>query len=203
MHTLEKLAYEYNALEPYLDAKTMEIHHSKHHQGYVNKLNENLEKHPELFEKSLEDLLKDPSQIPEDIRQGVINTGGGHYNHTLFWEIIGPNKGGEPAGELAEAINSKFSSFENFKEEFSNAAAAIFGSGWAWLSLNKNKELVLEKTSNQDCPLSQGRTPIMCIDVWEHAYYLNYQNKRPEYIENWWNLVNWENIAVKYKSLTS
>lgn len=188
-HTLPQLEYEYNALEPHIDAKTMEIHHSKHHQGYVNKLNTALEEHPELAEKPLEELLKDDS-----LPLGVKNNGGGHYNHTLFWSIMSPNGGGEPTGTLAEKINAKFGNFENFKNEFTNAAATQFGSGWAHLCVNNDGELEIVATANQDTPLSQGLKPIMNLDVWEHAYYLNYQNRRPDYITEWWNTVNWENV---------
>ena len=198
-HTLAKLEYDYSALEPHIDAQTMEIHHSKHHQGYVNKLNTALEKHPELMEKSLEDLLKDLNSIPEDIRTAVRNTGGGTYNHNFFWTIMGPEKGSEPSGELAEAISSKFGSFEEFKKEFSAAAATVFGSGWAWLSVDSNGELVLSKSSNQDCPLSEGNRPILNLDVWEHSYYLKYQNLRPDYISAWWNVVNWDKVAEYFK----
>ena len=204
-HLLPKLPYSYDALEPYIDAKTMEIHHSKHHQTYTDKFNTALEKHPELFEKTPQDLLKDPSKIPEDIRQAVINHGGGYVNHSFFWEIIRPGQeNNAPQGALLEAINNSFTSFENFKTAFTNEAALKFGSGWTWLCLapseqntnqtptsNNQKKLVIISTSNQDSPLSQGLIPIITIDLWEHAYYLKHQNRRPEYIENWWKVANW------------
>jgi len=191
-HTLPKLPYSYDALEPYIDAKTMEIHHSKHHQTYTDKFNAALEKHPELFEKAPQDLLKDLSQIPEDIRQTVINHGGGYVNHNLFWEMLRPGKeDNTPQGALLEAINKSFTSFENFKTAFTNEAATKFGSGWTWLCKKDNGDLVIISTSNQDSPLSQGLTPLMTIDVWEHAYYLKHQNRRPEYIENFWKVANW------------
>lgn len=189
-HTLPQLEYEYTALEPYIDARTMEIHHSKHHQGYVDKLNAALAENPELSEKSLEELLK-----MTDLPTAIKNNGGGHYNHTLFWKIMGPNAGGEPTGELLEKINESFGNFENFKNEFSNAALTQFGSGWAWLLVDTNGKLIVTKTANQDTPLIDGLKPIMNLDIWEHAYYLNYQNRRPEYIEKWWNLVNWDAVA--------
>lgn len=197
-HTLPTLPYEFAALEPHIDAKTMEIHHDKHHAGYIAKLNETLIG-TGLEEMPIEELLDDLSQVPEDKRTAVRNTGGGTYNHNLFWEIMGPNAGGEPQGELAEAINAKFGSFEKFKEEFTTAAATQFGSGWAWLCLN-NGELEICKTPNQDCPLSEGKTPILCLDVWEHAYYLNYQNRRPDYITAWWNVVNWSKVSELWEN---
>lgn len=197
-HTLPKLPYSYDALEPYIDAKTMEIHHSKHHQTYTDKFNTALEKHPELFEKAPQDLLKDLSQIPEDIRQAVVNHGGGYVNHNLFWEMLSPGqKNNMPKGALLEAINKSFTSFENFKTLFTAEASAKFGSGWTWLCVEPSeqnagtKKLVIVSTSNQDSPLSKGLTPIMTIDIWEHAYYLKHQNRRPEYIENWWKVANW------------
>ena len=199
-HELPKLPYEYSALEPHIDARTMEIHYTKHHQGYVDKLNAALENHPELQGKSIQDLLKDLSAIPEDIRTAVRNNGGGHANHSLFWPVMGPNGGGEPAGEIAEAIDSAFGGFEAFKEQFSAAAAGRFGSGWAWLSVNGGGKLVVTSTPNQDSPLSEGLTPVLGLDVWEHAYYLNYQNRRPDYISAWWNVVNWEQVAANYSS---
>ncbi|GAB4170374.1 MAG: superoxide dismutase [Calditrichia bacterium] len=195
--TLPELPYSYDALEPYIDARTMEIHHSKHHGGYVSKTNAALEKYPELQTKSIEELLKDLNSIPDDIRTAIRNNGGGHYNHSLFWTLMGPNAGGNPVGELSDAINSTFGSFDNFKESFSNAAATRFGSGWAWLVLNKGKLEVLS-TANQDNPVSEGKIPVLGLDVWEHAYYLKYQNKRPEYITNWWNVVNWEAVNSRF-----
>ena len=197
-HTLPPLTYAYNALEPHIDAKTMEIHHTKHHQAYIDKLNAALASHPELSGKTVEELLKDLNAIPEDIRTAVRNHGGGHYNHSLFWKIMGPSAGGTPTGKLADAINSKFGNFDKFKEEFNNAAISRFGSGWAWLSMDKSGNLVLTSSANQDCPLSEGLTPILGLDVWEHAYYLNYQNRRPEYITNWWNVVNWEEVNKNF-----
>ena len=197
-HTLPQLPYEYNALEPHIDAQTMEIHYTKHHQGYVDKLNAALEKYPELQEKSIEDLLKDLNSLPEDIRTAVRNNGGGHYNHSLFWNIMAPNAAAA-SGKLKEDIEAKWGSMDAFKEEFSQAAATRFGSGWAWLSLNGNKELVISSTANQDCPLSEGLTPIFGLDVWEHAYYLKYQNRRPEYIKAWLdNVADGEKIGAIY-----
>jgi Fe-Mn family superoxide dismutase len=199
-HELPKLPYELNALEPYIDAKTMEIHHGKHHQGYVNKLNTALEKHPNLQSKTVEELLKDLDSVPEDIRTAVRNNGGGHANHSLFWPCMSPNGGGKPDGELADAINKKFGDFESFKDQFSAEAAGRFGSGWAWLCVEPGGGLQLLSTPNQDSPLSDGLTPILGLDVWEHAYYLKYQNRRPDYISEWWNVVNWEQVAENYKS---
>lgn len=197
-HTLPPLPYAYNALEPHIDAKTMEIHHTKHHQAYIDKLNAALEKHPELQQKTVEELLKDLNAIPEDIRTAVRNHGGGHYNHSMFWKIMAPNTGGMPTEKLADAINTKFGSFDKFKEEFNNAAIARFGSGWAWLSVDKSGSLVVTSSANQDCPLSEGLNPILGLDVWEHAYYLNYQNRRPEYVTNWWNVVNWAEVSKNF-----
>ncbi|MBI2003573.1 MAG: superoxide dismutase [Parcubacteria group bacterium] len=198
-HTLPPLPYSYDALEPYIDAKTMEIHHTKHHQAYVDKLNTALEKHPEFFEKPLEELLKDPNQVPEDIRQAVINHGGGHHNHSLFWTIMASNAGGEPSGALAEEINQIFGSFEKFKEELTNAALGIFGSGWAWLDIFEGK-LRICTTKNQGSLLMENKIPILGIDVWEHAYYVRYLWNRAEYIKNWWNVVNWNEVSNRYES---
>lgn len=182
--SLPELPYAFDALEPHIDEETMKVHHGKHHQGYVDKLNAALDKHPELKEKSLEDLLRDLNSVPEDIRTAVRNNGGGHYNHSLFWKVMSPDA--KPAkGQVLEAINSNFGSIDNFKEEFSQAAAGQFGSGWAWLSLDENDELVIHSTANQDNPLMEGKTPIFGLDVWEHAYYLKYQNKRADYIKAW------------------
>ncbi len=192
---LPKLPYDFNALEPYIDARTMEIHYTKHHQGYVNKLNAALEKHPELQGKSIEELLRGLDSVPEDIRTAVRNNGGGHFNHSLFWPVMSPNGGGKPGGELAKAIEGAFGSFDSFKEQFSATAAGVFGSGWAWLVVDGGGALSITSTPNQDSPLSRGLTPILGLDVWEHAYYLKYQNRRPEYIENWWNVVNWDQVA--------
>ena len=193
-HTLPALPYAYDALEPHIDARTMEIHHSKHHQTYIDKLNAALSKYPELADKPVEDLLKDLNAVPEDIRTAVRNHGGGHYNHSMFWKIMAPNAGGQPSGKLAEMITAKFGSFDKFKEEFNTAAANRFGSGWAWLSVDKTGALVVTSSANQDCPLSDGLKPILGLDVWEHAYYLNYQNRRPDYVGAWWNVVNWPEV---------
>jgi len=190
------LPYAYNALEPYIDEKTMKLHHDKHHVGYTTKLNSALES-ADVKADSVEDLLKDLSKVPESIRTAVRNNGGGHVNHTLFWNVMAPNGGGEPGGELGQAIDKTFGSFTKFKDEFTKAATTRFGSGWAWLSV-KNNELVVHSTANQDSPLSEGATPILGLDVWEHAYYLNYQNRRPEYIDNWWNVVNWDAVSKNY-----
>ncbi|MFI5322762.1 MAG: superoxide dismutase [Thermodesulfobacteriota bacterium] len=198
-YQLPKLPYSYNTLEPHIDARTMEIHYTKHHQGYVNNLNTAIEKHPELGKKSVEDLLKDLNAIPEDIRTAVLNNGGGHANHSLFWTLMSPNAGGEPAaGELSEAIKSNLGGFDSFKDQFTKAATGRFGSGWAWLSIDGKGKLVVTSTPNQDSPLSEGLTPILGLDVWEHAYYLHYQNRRPDYIAAWWNVVNWKQVASNY-----
>jgi Fe-Mn family superoxide dismutase len=196
-HTLPALPYAYDALEPYIDARTMEIHHTKHHQAYITNLNAALDKHPELHDRPLEALLREINSVPEDIRTAVRNHGGGHLNHSLFWKWMGPNAGGEPTGDLAAAIASAFGSFAAFKEQFSAAAAARFGSGWAWLVVSKGA-LKVYSTANQDSPLMDGDIPVLGIDVWEHAYYLKYQNRRPEYIQNWWNVVNWAAVAESY-----
>lgn len=196
--SLPALPYDFNALEPHIDAKTMEIHHDKHHAGYTNNLNAAIEKHPELADKSIEDLLKDLSAIPEDIRGAVRNNGGGFYNHSIFWTIMSPNGGGEPTGALAEAINKAFGDFASFQEKFSTAAKTQFGSGWAWLAKNADGSLAVVGTPNQDSPISSGQTPILGIDVWEHAYYLNYQNRRPDYVAAWWNVVNWDEVAKRF-----
>ncbi|MGH7851118.1 MAG: superoxide dismutase [Thermodesulfobacteriota bacterium] len=198
-YQLPKLPYSYDALEPHIDARTMEIHHTKHHQTYINNVNAALEKYPALAEKSVEDLIRDLKAVPEDIRTVVRNNGGGHANHSLFWTIMAPKAGGEPSGELAEAIKSAFGGFDSFKDQFSKAAAGRFGSGWAWLSVDGGK-LAVTSTPNQDSPLSEGLTPILGLDVWEHAYYLNYQNRRPDYIAAWWNVVNWKQVASNYTS---
>ncbi len=197
-HELPALPYAFDALEPHIDKQTMEIHHGRHHQTYVNNLNKALEGHADLAEKSLEDLLRNLDEVPESIRGAVRNNGGGHANHTLFWQIMSPNGGGNPTGEIASAIDSTFGSFEKFKEEFTKAATTRFGSGWAWLVVKKDGSLAVTSTPNQDTPLMEGDTPILGIDVWEHAYYLKYQNKRPDYIEAWWNVVNWEEVNKRY-----
>jgi Fe-Mn family superoxide dismutase len=192
-HSLPPLPYAFNALEPHIDARTMEIHHGKHHQAYVTNLNAALDKHPELHEKSIEELLKGIASVPDDIRQAVINNGGGHANHSMFWEIMGPGGGGAPTGAIADAITSSFGGFDKLKEEVKKAATGRFGSGWAWVIDNGGK-LVVESTANQDSPLMAGKKAVFGIDVWEHAYYLNYQNRRPDYIDAWWNVINWAAI---------
>ncbi len=199
-HKLPKLPYAYDALEPYIDARTMEIHHTRHHQAYVDNLNKALAAHPSLAAKKLEDLLEHIQDVPEDVRQTVINHGGGHANHTLFWEIMGPKKGGEPKGSLASAIESTFGGYGKFREQFSTAATKLFGSGWVWLGLDETGKLHIHSTPNQDSPLMKGHRPILGLDVWEHAYYLKYQNRRPEYIAAWWNVVNWDKVADLYEA---
>ena len=199
-YELPSLPYAYDALEPHIDAKTMEIHHSKHHQGYVTKVNAALEGHPELASKSIEDLMSDLSSVPEDIRGAVRNNGGGHANHSLFWTIMSPNGGGTPSGEVADAINKAFGSFDEFKTKFADAAATRFGSGWAWLCVKSGGEVHVESTPNQDTPLSDSHTPIMGIDVWEHAYYLNYQNRRPDYVSAFWNVIDWDAVEKRYQA---
>lgn len=195
---LPKLSYSYNALEPHIDARTMEIHHTKHHQTYVTKLNEAVSG-TEFESKSLTDILKGISDVPEKIRGAVRNHGGGHANHSLFWETIGPDAGGEPSGALMDAINKDFGSFSAFKEAFSNAATIRFGSGWAWLVVDSSLKLSVEHTANQDSPVMEGKTPILGIDVWEHAYYLNYQNRRPDYISAFYNVINWNAVSKKFE----
>jgi len=202
-HALPELTFATNALEPHIDARTIEIHHGKHHAAYVAKLNAAVEGNAEVEGKSIEELIKNISKVPESIRKAVRNNGGQHYNHSLYWKTIAPNAGGEPAGKLAEAINRDFGSFDSLKEKLSTAAATQFGSGWAWLSVSDGK-LCVCSTSNQDCPLMddskcQG-TPILTIDVWEHAYYLNYQNRRPDYIAAFWNVVNWNAVSELYNA---
>ena len=194
-----KLLYAYDALEPYIDKETMTIHHDKHHVAYTTKLNAAIDKHPDLFEKTAEELLRNLGAIPEDIRMIVRNNGGGHVNHALFWEIMGPKAGGEPEGDLAAAIESDLGSFDAFKEAFTEAATTQFGSGWAWLVFDNGK-LVVEKTANQDTPLSDGKIPILGLDVWEHAYYLKYKNVRPDYIKAFWNVVNWSAVSTKFSA---
>jgi len=202
-HTLPKLPYAYGALEPYIDAKTMEIHHTKHHQAYIDKLNATLEKHPILQGKKVEELLADNLKVvPEAIRIVVRNHGGGHANHSLFWEIMAPAKeggGGEPSEKLIDAINNKFGGFEDFKAKFNDAAVGRFGSGWAWLILNMEGKLEIYSTANQDSPLMESKTPLLGLDVWEHAYYLKYQNKRADYISAFWNVVNWKKVEELFE----
>ncbi len=196
-YELPALDYDYAALEPHIDARTMEIHHTKHHQGYVTKVNAALE--GTAFEgKPIEEVLRSISDIPEDKRSAVQNNGGGHANHSLFWKVIAPQAGGSPSGDLAAAIDSELGGFEAFKEKFSNAAATRFGSGWAWLCVDAAGTLVVESTANQDSPLMSGKTPILGLDVWEHAYYLNYQNRRPDYISAFFNVVSWDEVARRY-----
>lgn len=199
-HTLPDLPYDFDALEPHIDEKTMRIHHGKHHQGYVSKLNAALEGHDELAAKSLDDLLRGINSVPQSIMTAVRNNGGGHANHSLFWKILSPEGGGEPTGEVAEAINKTFGSFKDFKDKFSDAAATRFGSGWAWLVVTDTGEFKVYSTANQDSPLMQGDTPILGVDVWEHAYYLNYQNRRPDYIDAFWKVINWDQVGANLKS---
>lgn len=200
-YELPKLDYKYDALEPFIDAKTMEIHHTKHHQAYVDKLNEALAKHPELAHKQIEELLKDIGKIPQDIKTAIQNHGGGHVNHSLFWQIMTPNaKDRMFTGKIAETIKKDFGSFEKFKEEFTSFALKVFGSGWAWLVIDYTGKLAIMSTANQDSPLMfSNRIPILGLDVWEHAYYLKYMNKRAEYVGNWWNIVNWKKVGELYE----
>jgi Fe-Mn family superoxide dismutase len=198
-HELPALPYDYNALEPHIDEMTMRIHHDKHHAAYVTNLNKALESAPDLQALSVEDLLKDLGKVPESIRTAVNNNGGGHYNHTMFWAIMGPNGGGEPGGALADAIKSAFGDFASFKEKINNAGMTRFGSGWAWLVMAQDGKLSVMSTANQDCPVSSGLRPILGVDVWEHAYYLKYQNRRADYLAAWWNVVNWQEVANRYK----
>ncbi len=199
-YKLPELSYAFDALEPVVDTKTMNIHYSKHHQGYTNNLNAALEKFPEVAKTDVVELIKDLNLVPEEIRGAVRNNGGGYLNHALFWEVMTPNGAKAPKGELLSAIEATFGSFEEFKEKFSTAAATRFGSGWAWLAVDSNKKLVVLSTPNQDSPLSDGLTPILGLDVWEHAYYLNYQNRRPDYISAWWDVVNWDIVTEKYNA---
>lgn len=198
-HQLPALPYANNALEPHIDETTMMIHHDRHHNTYVTNLNNALEGHADLQSKSIEDLIANLDSVPESIRTAVRNNGGGHANHSLFWEIIGPNGGGAPTGALADAINNELGGFDKFKEDFAKAATTRFGSGWAWLSV-KGGKLVVSSTPNQDSPIMEGATPILGLDVWEHAYYLKYQNKRPDYIGAFWNVVNWEAVGKRYEA---
>ncbi|MBO1102082.1 superoxide dismutase [Enterococcus hirae] len=198
-YTLPDLPYAFDALEPYIDEETMHLHHDKHHNTYVTNLNAAIEKHPELGEKTIEELLSDMDAVPTDIKTAVRNNGGGHANHSFFWKIMAPNAGGEPTGAIKEAIDEAFGDFATFKEEFKKAAAGRFGSGWAWLVM-ENGKLVITSTANQDSPLMEGKTPILGLDVWEHAYYLKYKNVRPDYIEAFWNVVNWEEVNNRLSS---
>jgi Fe-Mn family superoxide dismutase len=197
-YQLPSLPYDAAALEPHIDAQTMQIHHGKHHNTYVTNLNAALEKHPDLQGKSAEDLIRDLAALPEAIRTAVRNNGGGHVNHTMFWEIMGPGKGGAPSGKIAEAINGTFGSFDSFKDQMNKGGAGRFGSGWVWLVDNGGK-LAVESTANQDNPMMEGKKAIMGIDVWEHAYYLKYQNRRPDYLAAWWNVVNWDAVNARLK----
>ncbi len=192
-HTLPPLPYAPDALEPHIDKMTMEIHHGKHHQGYVTNLNAALDKHPELQAKSVEDLLRSINTVPDDIRTAVRNNGGGHANHSMFWQVMGPNAGGAPSGAIADAINGSFGGFDKFKEEVKKAGGSRFGSGWAWV-IDQGGKLAIESTPNQDSPLMEGKKVVFGIDVWEHAYYLKYQNRRPDYLNAWWNVVNWVEV---------
>jgi Fe-Mn family superoxide dismutase len=198
-YQLPPLPYPFDALEPSIDARTMEIHHDRHHATYVNNVNAALEGHPDLANMSVEDLLKNIDRVPDAIKTAVRNNGGGHANHSMFWQIMKKGGGGQPSGALADAINSTFGGFDQFKTQFSQAGAGRFGSGWAWLVVN-NGNLEVTSTANQDSPLMEGKTPILGVDVWEHAYYLNYQNRRPDYIAAWWNVVNWDEVAKRFQS---
>ena len=197
-HSVPPLPYDYTALEPHIDEQTMRIHHDKHHAAYVNNLNAALEKHPELQSKSVDELLKNINTVPEDIRTAVRNNGGGHANHTMFWQIMGPNGGGAPTGAIADAINGAFGGFDKFKEEVKKAAVGRFGSGWAWVIDNGGK-LVVESSANQDSPLMEGKKVVFGVDVWEHAYYLKYQNRRPDYVDAWWNVINWAEVNKRLR----
>lgn len=198
-HSLPPLPYDFAALEPHIDAKTMEIHHGKHHQAYVTKLNEALEKAPDLAGKSLDDLMGSIDRAPDAVKSAIRNNGGGHWNHSFFWQIMGPNAGGEPSAKLGDAITASFGDFAKFKEQFGAAGVGRFGSGWVWLVRDGDK-LAITSTPNQDNPLMEGKHAILGVDVWEHAYYLKYQNKRPDYIAAWWNVVNWDAVAKKFGS---
>ena len=199
-HELVTLPYAYNALEPHIDARTMEIHHSKHHATYVTNLNNALQPHADLQAKTLEALLKDLASVPEAIRTAVRNNGGGVLNHNMFWTMMAPKSGGEPKGEVAKEINSAFGSFAAFQEQFVKAGLGRFGSGWAWLVVDKSGKLAITSTANQDSPISDGLRPILTVDVWEHAYYLHYQNRRADYLAAWWNVVNWDTVTRLFKA---
>ncbi|OQA04472.1 MAG: Superoxide dismutase (Mn) [bacterium ADurb.Bin400] len=198
-HEVPALPYEYEALEPYIDEETMRVHHDKHHQAYADKFNAALEQRPELFERPVSELLANLDAVPEDIRKMVINHGGGYYNHNLFWEIMSPTGGGEPTGELAEAIKRDFGSFEEFKKKFTETALTHFGSGWAWLVKGTDGKLKVYSLPNQDTPVSIGDKPVLLVDVWEHAYYLKYQNRRAEFVEQFWNVINWDQAGKNYQ----
>jgi len=202
-HELPPLPYSFDALEPHIDARTMEIHHDKHHAAYVAKLNAALEKHPELADKSLDSLLAGVNTLPDDIRTAVRNNGGGHLNHSIFWQNMCKSGGGTPSGKIGDAIKSSFGSFDEFKSKFAAAAGGRFGSGWVWLSVDGGKTLVLRDFPNQDNPIMEGMTPILGLDVWEHAYYLNYQNRRPDYVAAWWNVVNWNDVEQRFVKATA
>ena len=202
-YTLPPLPYDKGALEPHISAKTMEFHHDKHHQAYVNNLNAALKDHPDHQGKTIEELIANLDALPEGIRGAVRNNGGGHANHSLFWQIMKPGGGGEPTGDLAQAITSELGGFTAFKEAFAKAAATRFGSGWAWLVVGKDGKLAVTSLPNQDSPIMEGQTPLLGIDVWEHAYYLDYQNRRPDYVTSWWNTLNWEEIGRRYSSAKS
>jgi len=197
-HELPTLPYAFDALEPHIDAQTMQIHHGKHHNAYVTNLNAALEKHPDLQSKSIEDLLRNINTVPEDIRTAVRNNGGGHANHSMFWQVMGPNAGGQPTGAIADAITASFGAFDTFKDQVSKAGVGRFGSGWAWVLLQGGK-LAVESSANQDSPLMEGKTIVFGVDVWEHAYYLKYQNRRPDYLAAWWNVVNWNEINKRLR----
>ena len=204
-YELPPLPYDYNALEPTIDEETMHLHHEKHHNTYITNLNSALEQYPDVDPGDINELLVNLNNVPEDIRRAVRNNGGGHANHAMFWQIMSPNGGGEPVGDLADAINQSFGSFESFKEQWAAAAApgAIFGSGWAWLIASPDGSVSIDTTPNQDNPLMEGKLPVIGLDVWEHAYYLSYRNRRPEYIDNWWNVVNWEEAERRYQAAKS
>lgn len=200
MYTLPTLPYDHKDLEPYIDAQTMEIHHTKHHQGYINKLNDALKDHSDLLQKPVEELVSELNSLPEKVQNAIRNNGGGHANHSLFWTILTPSGTDAPSGSLAEEIEDKFGSLEEFKAEFTSTAGSQFGSGWGWLVVTADKNLAVISTPNQDSPLTSGKTPILGVDVWEHAYYLNYQNKRPDYLEAFWNIVNWTEVERRYEA---
>jgi superoxide dismutase, Fe-Mn family len=199
-YSLPALPYAFDALEPYIDARTMEIHHDKHHQAYINNLNKAIAARPELGKQPVETLIQNLSNVPEDIRAAVRNNGGGHANHSLFWLSLGKNSGAKPAGEIGKAIDTKFGNYSAFQEQFAKAALGVFGSGWAWLCADANKQLLIESTPNQDSPLTTGRQPLLGIDVWEHAYYLKYQNKRADYISAFYNVINWDAVGDRYRA---